>query len=285
MSAVEWTANATMSNASGVVTVKKFYRVEANDEELAYAAVKAATPLQLTADSEDLQRDSINVRANGQAGTHWDADVIYTNQPGDNNGGTQNPLLRPPRYSTQATTDSQPYFTAKDGSGQDVQVTNSAGVPFETLPEKLVPRGTVTVNFTQTASPVAWTRAVGNINSNTFTIADGSYDPREMLLVDARYTNEYFGTQEYYEVNLEFAFNGDLWIDFVDDRGTHELIDVTDGDGQVVGRFLSPIRTADGRVVERPYPLDGDGAAKANADDDPAVLEFRPYPEMNFPNL
>jgi len=37
--------------------------------------------------------------------------------------------------------------------------------------------------------------------------------------------------------------------------------------------------------VQKPWPLDGSGGAKANADDKPEKLTFKPYEEADYGSL
>lgn len=285
MTALAWTARATVQESAGVLTERRFYRVEAADQQAAYAALKAGSPAEITLEGETLPRETLDVQANGDTGTHWNGTVTWTNAPDNNDGGSQNPLTRPPRYGVNSTTDTEQYFTARDTNGDTVMVTNSAGVTFDDLPERLRLSGTVTVNFTQTGQPFNWTQAVGKTNESTFTIDGAPYPALTMLLVGAQANTEWFGLTRYYDVTLEFAYKAGGWVDTFDDRGTHELIDVLDDDGQVIGRYLSPIRDAAGEVVPKPWPLDGEGRALPNADDEPAQLTFLPYDDVSFPDL
>jgi hypothetical protein len=67
------------------------------------------------------------------------------------------------------------------------------------------------------------------------------------------------------------------WYDVIDDRGLNQLVTVSGN------KVLQPI-TKGGTPAkpDRPWPLNGSGAAKPNATDTPYSLIFQPYNQQAF---
>jgi len=66
------------------------------------------------------------------------------------------------------------------------------------------------------------------------------------------------------------------WDHVVEDRGFNELDPDNSGKVRQITKGTPPVK------VDKPWPLDGSGAAKANSTDAPATLTFKPYPAKDF---
>jgi hypothetical protein len=79
----------------------------------------------------------------------------------------------------------------------------------------------------------------------------------------------------YREVQFVMEFRAS-WDHTIDDRGFNEKDPAASGKLKEVVKGTPPVKP------DKPWPLDGSGAAKAAATDAPAILTFRPYARLSF---
>ena len=183
----------------------------------------------------------------------------------------EDPLSRPNQYSYTSEQLTEPYFRDTD----DLPVTNSAGEPYDELPQREVSRGTITITRNVASySDVAAEGFRGLINSSDVTINGATYNARKLRITgyNASGPNEENGVTFWTET-ITIAKNAAGWDHLLEDRGRNEL-----DSGK-----LKPILDAHGEAVELPYPLDGAGAAKAAPTDTPATRTHKPYLAGAFP--
>ena len=188
-----------------------------------------------------------------------------------------NPLTEPDRISWDFGNETESY--AYDHSDPSVPVTNSAGEPFAELPTRL--SGTIRVDVRRNVSSFSPVVAAGyscRVNSASFTLDNVTIAPRVALMLGIRKSEqrEEAGTL-YHELTFSLAIRPETWDEVLADRGFHE----SDGSGGLkeIIKGTPPTRP------ETPWPLDGNGAAKANATDAPATGSFLPYPQVSFGSL
>lgn len=86
----------------------------------------------------------------------------------------------------------------------------------------------------------------------------------------------------FFEVTYQFKARAEGWKDKPLDCGFNEYI--ANADPSKPGK-LRLIVGSDSMPVKRPWPLDGKGCKKPKATSIPAVLEFRPYRELDWAPL
>lgn len=203
----------------------------------------------------------------------------------------QNPLNAPPAISWDFSESTQPYFidydpagSASNADGSPGKPTlNSAGESFENLLERETGsiRATYKVNVPAGGYDPSQAVTFNNvINDGGFTIdgvsiGDGqgkcraiTGGPLQNTLVN--------GTRVYYRektTTIDFRMN---WNDVIDDRGFNEK------DPMTMGKLRQIVKGTPPTKPDKPWPLDGSGAAKANITDTPSQLTFKPYKKMSF---
>lgn len=198
-------------------------------------------------------------------GVAYDVTVQYSSKSGDQPEEVENPLNRPWEYSYDDTPITEPYFFDVEG----LPCANSAGEPFDTLPEREVTIGQITI--VRNVASFDDSTAQGyrdKINSDSVTIRGTTYAAGQLRIraISAQGPFEENGVT-FWRETIVVAKKADKWEHKFEDRGYSEL-----DEGK-----LKPILNADGEQVVRPWPLDGSGAAKASPTDEPATLVRKPY--------
>jgi hypothetical protein len=199
-------------------------------------------------------------------------DVTYRGAQGAEDQELENPLARPPRYSYPDDPTDESYAIDVEGE----PVTNSAGVPPQTLPTRLGGDGLIRVRRNVAAfNDQAAASYRRKINSGSVTINGVAYNARKLLIkswtADGPHQD---GGVTYWTETIDVVKRTDGWDLIYPDQGRSQLED----NGNRI-----PIRDAQGRQVEDDWPLDGAGAAKAAATDTPANLTRKPYEAVAFP--
>jgi hypothetical protein len=170
-------------------------------------------------------------------------------------------------------------------------VTNSAGEQFSDFLTRN--GGSITATYSVNVEPssaasiaqtlVAYTYPVPSINSGGFTFDGLSIGTGQALIkggtIGAVQRTKIEGEWVYYRnVKYSLAYKQN-WDDSIDDRGYNEQWG-SDPSGNTtlkeIVKGLPPVKP------DRPWPLDGSGAAKPNITDPPSKLTFKPYPQQSF---
>jgi len=184
----------------------------------------------------------------------------------------ENPLNDPDQIEWGAIEGSEPYEVDRDPAGPK-PVVNSAGQAFDSSIERensnmlvTVRRNVATFNATQANT---YRDAV---NAASFTV-DGVLIPEGAAKIGAITCGgrQMRGGVSFREMVIPIKIRQD-WLQAVYDTGYY----------QIDGSDLVPITDSAALPVEKPWPLDGAGAAKANATDVPAILTFYPYKKLAF---
>lgn len=226
-----------------------------------YAAHPVKTATRLT------NKDAAPV--NGKEDVLFDVTCEYT-QPEFTDAGDDDPLQRPDEVSWGGSEQTEAYFRDVN----DKIVATSAGEAFAEFLER--DGGVLTVEVTRNVS----TGDPGNdesynrtVNSGTVTIAGTIFGAGTLKMKPVRAVKHHENGVTFYRKTYTMEAKREGWKDLIEDRGLNE----TDGSGN-----LTPIKDANGFPVKQPWPLDGAGAAKANATDTPETIEFEPYEEKDW---
>jgi hypothetical protein len=191
----------------------------------------------------------------------------------------EDPLSEPTRYRWSFNPATEPLF--RDRSGTPKPIVNSAGEPFETFLE--VDSSELMVEIVENVSSYSPVDAIGfidKVNSNGFTIDGVSIGAGEAKMSGhGAEKNWDAGGTPYYTVNYVIKFKANWKEVELEDRGYNEK------DEDNAGKLKEIVKGKPPTKPDRPWPLDGDGAAKANSDDAPELLTFQVYQETSFPNL
>lgn len=220
----------------------------------------------------------ITVRPRNDTGLLFDVEVDYeTREQGEID---ENPLNAPVEYDWDFSASSQPYF--KDESDEPKLVTTSAGEPFEKLLEREV--GEVVVTITRNIEPEDWDPETAAsfmfpataVNDDTITIEGTTVAAGQARFAGVRCSGIKKSNGVQYRTRVITLKLRSSWDDVVEDRGFFEKDSANPGKLKEINAGTPPGKP------EKPWPLDGSGAAKANAADAPAELTFVPYPSMDF---
>lgn len=184
---------------------------------------------------------------------------------------TTSPLAEPTQYSYSDQMFQEPYFRDTD----DVPIVNSAGEQYAQMPTRDASRGSITITHNVSSFNDATAEGYRNkINTASATINGHSYAARTLRVrsINATGPSERNGVT-YWKETWVILKNLDTWDEVFEDRGLNQLD--TNGEPK---RILD----ADGIEVSKPYPLDGNGAAKALPTDAPATGTAKPYLATSF---
>jgi hypothetical protein len=223
---------------------------------------------------------SIDVKPRGDSGHLFDVEVGYSTS----DTGLEvfdNPLSDPVGFEWDFSTSSQTYF--KDETTPTAKYTlTSAGEPFDNLLEREV--GEITVTVTQNIAPAGWNPITAAsylspataVNNASMTIDGASIAAGQARLsgVTCSATKTRAGVS--YRTRTITIKLRSSWDQTIDDRGFNEADPDHSGKVREITKGAPPVK------VDKPWPLNGSGAAKPNATDAPAVLTFKPYPAKDF---
>lgn len=198
---------------------------------------------------------------------HFTYIVNYSSQR-DRVVASGSPLARPPRVRWTTSLASEAYFVDQD----NWQVVNSAGQPFDEMPERDRITSGVTITVNQSRIDVDQMYEFSNtVNLRAFTISDGTSTwiiPKLLAKIGAISASELKIESDikYYEVTYPISIRKEGWLDVFLDQGYYEIVN-----GE-----LQEIRAKGQRPIKKPAPLNGSGHA-LSAGSAPAELVFRPY--------
>lgn len=162
-----------------------------------------------------------------------------------------NPLDRRARIRWSSQQYRKPVWKDRDGKA----ILNSAGQPFDPLPEIDASHWVATVTKNMTFVPSWLLEYEDAVNSDGYTIDGLSVEPKKSKLMhldigDVQEENGY----EFRPVSFTIEFRKDGWDLEILDAGFEELADGPDGE---------PTRILDkrGNFVSHPWPLNADGLA------------------------
>lgn len=202
----------------------------------------------------------------------WLFKLRYSNQPSGGVDPNPNPLDRDPEVRWSGETETRSIFM--DFSATPAPIQNSAGEPFDSLPQRDF--GELTIHYTRNeASPNFATlyEYMHVVNDSAFTI-DGQSIPERFAKVhieDAPKLVENGVT--FYRVTYVVKLRAGGW-------NPTKVLDVGYSELLPLGR--APIVDDDGTAIRKPWPLDGDGLKTAEPTGPPAELEFQFYEEKDF---
>ena len=178
-------------------------------------------------------------------------------------------------------------------AGTGKTVVNSAGLPFDSVPQIDIPAPTFT-KVLKTADRQSWASHLGKINAGAVSVGGiscGIHCLRCVQLDEERLWNDEFGFKYRYTVGLQLMTNSVVieggssatdigWDVAVVDCGTMEL------DENDVPKMISVPSVETGRetFVSSPVLLDGEGHSMTQAGATPYVFRVQAYPETTFPN-
>jgi len=177
-------------------------------------------------------------------------------------------------------------------------VLNSAGQPFDSVPQIDVPSPTFR-KVIKVRSAKNWAQYQGKVNAGAITVGGFSCQPHVVRCVQAdrvKLWNDEFGFVEQWTIGLQMISNwariGDSetatqigWDLAIVDQGTMALHEVF-GEGQ--SYRLGPVMTISAETgkevaVSQPVLLDGQGFARLEQGAKPYAFRVAPYPETTFP--
>jgi hypothetical protein len=253
-------------------TIEDTYQVNvdaANDEESAKAAVEAR-PV-----PDGYVIDSLNASHINRNPLWFEVRVTYRQSTASGGVGADDPLARPSILSASFEEWTEPYDV--DYSDPVKPVTNSAGDPFQAYPQRK--NGSLVIQITKNFAgfDAAFYDAIKfTTNASPVTIKGTTYAADVLLFLPptAQEVNENNGSSSEHFFSTTFRLASDVGKhrQYVADRGYREIGD----EGPV------PIRDGVNGPTEDPWPLDGEGGAKASIDAVPEVLAFVPYRSANW---
>ncbi len=176
----------------------------------------------------------------------------------------------------------EPYF--KDKSDPAKPVVNSAGEPFDDLPEREVGSLIITVTRNSlTFNPNQAAEYISAVNKSSFRVDGNTINAKKakMGVITAKrqyWEDEQGNLTKYYVVTYPIKLR-ETWEQKFEDRGRHALTDKYGSDEKTLKAIVSGEPPA---PVDKPWPLNGEGEAMPNVDDEPAQLTFKPYAEKSF---
>jgi hypothetical protein len=164
----------------------------------------------------------------------------------------------------------EPYTLDAEGT----PCTNTAGQPFDQFPERPSKVKVYQIKKYVTATGKSNIEAAANTNNASAKSIDGTSHPTDTLVLcdptfDEVEDEDGVGTGVY-EANYTIKHNPNKWIDEPLNVGYQEL----------VGGDVEDILGGDNKPVQRPWPLETDGSAKAtNTPSDFDTLTLYPFPQ------
>lgn len=220
----------------------------------------------------------ISPKADPESGLRvWNIEVSYSNK---GVSADPNPLDRDPEISWDFSDFTETYFedrTPEDDDGP-LLVLNTAAQMFEEFLERDTGRirCTISRNIAATAYDPAVAVAYKDVvNDDSFSLDGVTIGVGECKMKSYTAGPRQTENGVAFRVarwDLEFK---ETWDDEVESRGYQELASGTPLNWvDILGK--------DGKRIDSPWPLGEDGFALDNADDEPALITFKPYFEDTF---
>jgi hypothetical protein len=217
-------------------------------------------------------------------GTHWEVSCEFATPTRAEVQRWTAPIDRDVEFGWEYAEKTEEYF--KDIN--DKPVVNSAGEPFDVNPTREAGELVIHLTRNQYTFDAAFYDGFRHTINEYAVVLDGTtYAPGTLKLspvncqkVTESVANGIGGSEQdvtYYKLTFTFKARADGWKDYFPDVGYNEL--------DSGGKLKEIQKTTPPGRVDKPYPLDGLGAKKANPTDVPAELEFEPYEEMDWAPL
>ena len=176
-------------------------------------------------------------------------------------------------------------------------VLNSAGQPFDSVPQIDVPSPTFR-KVIKVRSAQAWAQYQGKVNAAAITVGGFSCARHVVRCVQAdcvKLWNDEFGFVEQWTIGLQLMSNWARiddsetatqigWDLAIVDQGTMQKNDGSGSQqGDIVPVMVTSAETGKEIAVSQPVLLDGQGFARLEQGAKPYVFRVAPYPETNFP--
>ena len=175
-------------------------------------------------------------------------------------------------------------------------VLNSAGQPFDSVPQVDVPSPTFR-KVIKVKSAQAWAQYQGKVNASQIQIAGTSWAAHQVRCVQAdriKLWNDEFGFVEQWTIGLQMMSNlakiegGSAveigWDLAIVDQGTMQKNDGSGSQqGDIVPVMVTSAETGKEIAVSQPVLLDGQGYAMLEPGATPYAFRVAPYPETTFP--
>jgi hypothetical protein len=252
-----------------------------------FGAAFSADPLSRVSSRRPIrQQDATN---------HWQVQIRYSRETGQQIDNQQPPTLRPVQRSADVKWVTRALQQDKDGD----PIVTSAKTPFNPPIEVSVPHPVVTfVRWEETFSTSTIKAYVGKVNASSF----GAYDAGEVMCTKIAATEQWEQNADgeptkYWQVTYEFeacydasdtfepfkVLDADFWFLDSSDSDTRKALYV-DADGTLGTR---EDLSADAIPVPSPIPLDetGEPMVASRLPDDAHYLEFSIYGEAEFNDL
>lgn len=197
------------------------------------------------------------------------------------------PLSQATAYDWDYAEASEDYFidhTGDNGGAANLPVVASNGQPFDSIPQREKNNGTVTIskNVATTFTIGAFASDAQYINSDSITIDGLTMAPYTAKLSGMTLSNglNYAAGQQYRVAKMVIKHKTIGWNDVFADMGYYEWVTAS-----TPSSGLKPIPDQNGNPVLKPWPLDGNGNAAANANTVPALINRQPYLYTTFSTL
>lgn len=216
----------------------------------------------------------IEIEANGNSKLSWIIKATYLT-PSLSGSTPVLPTSRPPVVRWDTENEERPLLYDYS-TPNPLAIVNSAGERFDQV--LVQPSAVLTLEYTRNELSPNFATIMDYenvVNSASFTIDGKTFSAGRALLTIKPGLKTTESGQTYYPVVYYFKFCAETWI-----VRHGKLLDY--GYNEWNGTDLVPILDKDGMPVSRPWPLDGSGAAKANATDFPAYLQYKVYPAADF---
>jgi hypothetical protein len=271
---------ATASKNKDATTYSRTFRVDFDSESRTnvHTALTADDGSNAIPTLNALHPDNANARAtdikpttNGNTTKMINVSVSYTTATG---GGSadENPTARPAEIQWGGNEYEEDVLTDVNGD----PVKNSAKEFFSAQPKRLTGLPVLTISKYLTVAQWSSLDVIGlrfTYSSSSFGAGGKTIGSNEALLGLITSTREYINDAFYYKATFPIYLRPDWSEETIEDLGFSEL--------NVAGDPV-PIQI-EGFAPSFPYPLDGAGARKANADDQGSELTFSYYESSTFP--
>lgn len=228
---------------------------------------------------ETRKANKITVKPRGDTGLVFDVEVSYAVPEGEDDQNEEDPLDRPDTVTFEASSETEDVFWTEEEEPQPI--VTSAGEPFGDLAQrttgacKLVIEGNRAAGSINAATIASYLRP-NAVNSAAFSVRGLRVGEGEAKFVGFSASEQREGDFDpFLRCRWEIALAPD-WDLYLDDRGFCEA------DPANAGKLKEIVKGTPPTQVDKPWPLDGEGAALPNASDLPAELAFPLYPRKPF---
>lgn len=224
-------------------------------------------------DDDDLVVSNISFAQEDEHSHVWRATVTYS--AGAANSGDSTDKAKYTRLHFGTVVESRELTV--DADNPQVSVVNSAGDPFESVPQ--VERHFLEIQITRNQDALPDMDLNGSVNSTAVTVAGVSIAAKcGRISIEA---DRNFGKGYKYSVNIRITVNPDTWALTVLQNGYRYY----DGGSGVTDPVKFTETTADGRVVECSTPQLLDENGYDNRGGTPVYATFAAYPSKSWTSL